>query len=785
MMRKKEIVMVAALVAMMSALTGATEPVALKVERVVTPAFTPLKFGDIKPQGWILAQMKRDLATGFAGHLDVLCKEASSDIFVSGRNQPGKSNNGNAWGSAWWNGETEGNWRGGYIMQACLTEDPEAMKKAKAYVEHILASQDKDGYMGIFSPELRYRGNGEFWTQTCLFRGLLAYADATGDDRVFTAVRRAVDRTIEGYGNKPINTGSQHDVMYTDVLRFLHDRTGDQKYIEFGLRILRDNQKLRNYFDKPVVNGKTNPGFHEGHGATIMEALRIPFWLWQATGDESHLRTGESALTALKPFIFPSGALVSQESVNRMPNPWNVGYEYCTMFEREFTLITAGQIAGKATEFQDAEHLFVNAIQGSRQPDGSAVLYCSYENRLSVRDEIHARQRFSPTHKQAAVCCNPNATRVAPYFVANSWMKPGGVEPALAAVLYGPCEVNAQIGGVPVRIEEKTNYPYSGNVEFVMHPAKAVSFCLWLRNPAWSRNTKIVCSGAEIERKDDFWLVRKEWKAGDTVIVCFDQAVREVPAINGEVALQYGPLLYVLPINGDKNTIKTYPNSDLTDYYVTQLKGVTAYEIRELFLPSDKRASGFGFAPRDVGGARSDYPLDNPPVVLEGSLHRRDGSMMSATLVPMGAKSTMLRRVTFWIGNPPPLFAGGYEAENATMLGKVRTYKDTAASGGVGVGAIGTVGDGIECRSPLLTGRQLKIRYAARNATTMTLDVNEATQQVAFPSTGYWTGEGAYAEVTVSVVIPENAVIKLRRAPGDGAVNLDGLKGIASEKGVE
>ena len=112
---------------------------------VVQPAFIPLRFGAIQPRGWILQQMHRDLKKGFAGCLDELCHEASSDIFASGRNRPGKPNSGNAAGDAWWNGETEGNWHCGHFMLACLTSEPEAMKKAKDYVDHILAAQDGDG----------------------------------------------------------------------------------------------------------------------------------------------------------------------------------------------------------------------------------------------------------------------------------------------------------------------------------------------------------------------------------------------------------------------------------------------------------------------------------------------------------------------------------------------------------------------------------------------------------------------------------------------------------------
>jgi hypothetical protein len=68
----------------------------------VPPAFSPLRFGTVKPRGWILEQMRRDLREGFAGNLDELCHGASSDIFATGRNRPGKPNSGNAEGVAWW-----------------------------------------------------------------------------------------------------------------------------------------------------------------------------------------------------------------------------------------------------------------------------------------------------------------------------------------------------------------------------------------------------------------------------------------------------------------------------------------------------------------------------------------------------------------------------------------------------------------------------------------------------------------------------------------------------------
>jgi hypothetical protein len=609
----------------------------------VEPAFTQLRFGAIKPTGWILAQMRRDLKEGFAGHLDELCQEASSDIFASGRNRPGKTNNGNVANDSWWNGESEGNWRSGQMMQACLTNDPAAMSKADAYVDHILATQDEDGYIGIFQPELRYSGNGEFWTQVCLFRGVLAYAEATGKTKVFDAVQRAVDRTIEGYANGKSFHFSQHDAMYCDVLEALYDRTGEKKYLNFALRIYQERENLREFHRQPLVGGAFQRCYHEGHGPTAVESMRMPFWFWTATGETEYLKTGLRLMSAMDAFTMPSGALVSEESVDAPPHPWNVGYEYCAIFERQSSLINAGQKTGDARFFDQTEHLWFNAAQGSREPDGTAILYCSCENRLSVHDEIGKRQRFSPTHQQVAVCCVPNAVRVAPDFISKAWMKPRGKEPALAATLYGPCEVNTQIAGVAIRIEEKTNYPYSGDVEIIVRPSNPIAFCLWLRNPEWSKETKISIRGADIRRVGSFWQVRKEWKDGDRISIRFDQAIRAVPALDNEFALQYGPLLYVLPIRGEVQYIRTYPESDLKDYFVTRANNQDA----EFAFPMKKGIAGFGFKVKKMPDTNPDYPLDKPATVLTGQLIKKDGTEESVDLEPIGSRDTRLRRVTF------------------------------------------------------------------------------------------------------------------------------------------
>src|ERR1035441_7276117 len=138
----------------------------------------------------------------------------------------------------WWNGETEGNWRTGFIMLAYLSEDEASMRKADEFVKHVLSFQDADGYLGMYSKELRYRRIGDLWTQACLLRGLLAYAELTRSEQVLNAVIRSVDAIVEAYapGKIALVWDESHDLMIMDVLERAYDLTGDGRYRDFGIR---------------------------------------------------------------------------------------------------------------------------------------------------------------------------------------------------------------------------------------------------------------------------------------------------------------------------------------------------------------------------------------------------------------------------------------------------------------------------------------------------------------------------------------------------------------------
>ena len=126
------------------------------------------------------------------------------------------------------------------------------LARAKAYVRRILATQDPDGYLGIYARDLRYRfdgENGELWAKTTLLRGLLAWYDYSRDNAVLIAIERAVDDVMRHYpadashpfySKTPDVGGLSHGLMFTDVLESLYRLTGRSTYLDYALFLYKD-----------------------------------------------------------------------------------------------------------------------------------------------------------------------------------------------------------------------------------------------------------------------------------------------------------------------------------------------------------------------------------------------------------------------------------------------------------------------------------------------------------------------------------------------------------------
>lgn len=547
--------------------------------------YQPLLLGDVKPTGWLKTQMLQDLQ-GFVGNLDQLAPDLILKDDIYGKNRltkKVKSKDVGALGLGdndvqilWWNSETQSNWRDGFVRQAFLSGDVAAQKRAQIYVKSILATQDADGYLGIYAPDLRYKltgENGELWSKATLYRALLSYYEMTNDQKTWQALLRAVDNVLVNY---PINqsspfkaekpfAGLSHGLVFTDVLDRIYQLTNNQKYLDYALFLYQDYSKNTvSETDVQLSNILNNRYLMKGHGVHSYEHLRpltVAYW---ASGDAQLKTALDRYLQRIDRLVTPTGGPIGDEWISRQTaDATQTGYEYCSIHELLHSYSVLLQKSGNAQWGDQIERIFFNAAQGARHPEKSCIAYLKTDNSYAMdgfknghAEANQTRYQYSPTHQQAAVCCVPNAGRIASYYLQNMW---AADKDGLVANLLGPCQLDTKLGVNRVQIQENTEYPYQNSFVFKIKVQKA--FVLKIRKPAWAEKT--VCNNA-YETENDYLKIAV--KAGETTLnLAFETSVKQHAFTEKENYFSYGPLVYARAIAGKEETAKAFGLKDFVN----------------------------------------------------------------------------------------------------------------------------------------------------------------------------------------------------------------------------
>lgn len=568
-------------------------------------SFEKLPFGAIKPTGWLKTQMQNDMS-GFVGNLNKLVPDLINDpIYGEGRlhahskaKDLGNMKEGDAEGDEqykWWNSETQSNWWDAYIRNAFLLDDKEALQKVQKHIDYILSTQDADGYIGIYTPELRYHfksENGELWSKATLYRGLLAYYEATGDDKVWSAIVKAVDNVMANYpiyASQPFDTGTQfnggvsHGLTFTDVLDRMYQLTEDRKYKEYAVFLYDDFNKHYQSEKDVQLNNILNPEYKlQSHGVHAYEHLRPLLTAAYYSNKQEYQKALSIYTDRIAKAVTPTGGAIGDEWIaERTADATHTGYEYCSLHELLDSYTSWIQKSGQSHIGDATETLFYNAAQGSRDPHHSCIAYLKTDNSFEMLgtkngeqepDRKQTRYKYSPAHQDVAVCCNPNAGRISPYFIQSSWMKEK--EDVLVATLLMPNVVNTSIKGQKLQIENKTSYPYENSFDFIITTHKPISFTLKIRQPEWV--SKIVTT-EKYTIEEGYIVFNKTFKSKDQIKIKFEAQPETVKDTSGNTYFRYGALFYAKDIASEEIKGKTYAEH-FSDYTYKPLD-TTQYKL--------------------------------------------------------------------------------------------------------------------------------------------------------------------------------------------------------------
>jgi DUF1680 family protein len=306
-------------------------------------------------------------------------------------------------------------------------------------------------------------------------------------------------------------------------------------------------------------------------------------------------------LSKLEKCFTPSGGPIGDEWIyEKDVSSSFTGYEYCSIQEAMDSYITLFRYSKNKAYADKAEWIFNNAAFGSKSKELKAITYLNTDNSYQLdgtrpdEDEHQTRYRFSATHKEAAVCCVPNAGRVIPYYMHNMWLLEENV---LYKTFYGPSCFETVVNDKKITIEEETSYPYSNRVVFKV-ASVGIDLDIKFRIPSHSKGVLVILDNKKIKLDviDGFVTIPNHWTS-NTVEFVFDFKLQMKKDNDRDLYFTYGPLLFALPVDYVEHVTKVYKNKSFKDYshmplnkftpYLINKKGITLSDLKLGFLKED------------------------------------------------------------------------------------------------------------------------------------------------------------------------------------------------------
>lgn len=499
-------------------------------------AFEPLQLGSIRPQGWLLNQL-RIQASGLSGHLD----EFWPDIKDSG----------------WIGGVAEGwergpYWLDGVVPLAFLLDDATLKAKVTRWMDFILTHQHEDGWLGV-KQSGSYRPEDP-WPTFVMFKAMTQYFEATQDPRVIPVMQKCCVKLDALLDATPLFDWGQHRWMDLVLsLHWLYDRTGDAKLLDLAAKAKTQGFDWRGHFadfkfPERVQLAQITLATHVVNNAMAVKAGGVWYRQSQDAADrEAVYRT----LAMLDQHHGQVTGIFAGDEHYAGKNP-SQGSELCSVVEYMFSLENLLSILGDP-EFGDRlERIAFNALPATFKKDMWAHQYDQQVNQVVCR--VSEDRMYATNGPNAGIfglepnygCCTANMHQGWSKFASHLWMKsPDG---GLAAVAYAPCTVNTDVAGKPVKVDVKTDYPFNDTIAVTVE-ANA-KFPLRLRIPAWAAGAQIVIGDeAPISPKPGtFCCIDREWSGSTTVKLVLPMNVRVERRFNNSAAILRGPLVYSLKI---------------------------------------------------------------------------------------------------------------------------------------------------------------------------------------------------------------------------------------------
>jgi len=454
-------------------------------------------------------------------------------------------------------------------------DQPELRKTTDAMIRDVVAIQEPSGYLNTYYNDDRKQLRMQYDTQTTghelycighMLQGAIAYYRATGDRTLLNAGIRFVDDFLipnYGPGNNQKGIVSGHPEIEMALVE-LSRTTGNSKYIDLAGYILhgddrvplRPQQIVYMYCGIPF----TSRTKLEGHAVRAMYACCGASDYYLETGDQAYWKTLNELWNDLAEHqLYINGGVGARAAgeafgdAYELPNAQAYG-ESCAAIGNMMWNWRMLAASGDAKFTDVIERALYNGINSGMSLDGKT--YC-YRNPLAFDPAGESRDRHLVDGKirnawYDTTCCPPNLERtfasLSGYFYSTS-------TDGLYVHLYDNSEMKWHLhDGTALTVQQKTHYPWSGEVQMTVSPATPNEFVMYVRIPGWAAQNSVKVNGKEVTgaKAGEYLAIRRRWAANDTIDLAFDMTTHMLkanPAVTedrGRVVFQRGPIVFCM-----------------------------------------------------------------------------------------------------------------------------------------------------------------------------------------------------------------------------------------------
>jgi uncharacterized protein len=452
----------------------------------------------------------------------------------------------------------------GFVLQS--GDRPELRASAQKAIDEVVAVQEPSGYLNTYYvddrkalrmlPQTQTTGH-ELYNIGHMLQGAIAYYRATGDRKLLDAGIRFVDDfLIPNYGPAPKNPiVSGHPEIEMGLIE-LYRITGDKRQLDLAGYILQGDKRMDLPERRTIYMFSGTPFTArtklEGHAVRAMYACCGATDYYLETGDDSYWKTLNTLwndMTTTKMYV--TGGVGSRSDgeafgdAYELPNFRAYG-ESCAAIGNMMWNWRMLAATGDAKFTDVIERALYNGINSGMSLDGT--MYC-YRNPLAF-DATTGDKIRNPWYD--VTCCPPNLERtfgsLPGYFYSTS-------NDGIYVHLYDNSELDWHLeNGTGLKVTQKTNYPWDGDVEINVTPAQSAEFVVYLRIPGWLDSAQVSVNGKALAgaKPGEYLPIRRRWSGGDRIRLKMEmvpQVLEANPRVaddTGRVALQRGPLIYCL-----------------------------------------------------------------------------------------------------------------------------------------------------------------------------------------------------------------------------------------------